>query len=139
MTAMKLLFAAVLGGVSLIGCRSQETTLVSFKWSHERPDDSDYANFGDVVTASDASGRVVAKVWTTTYGHQDLKRAQAWLSQRSTEVVLCFSAPNLPLPPSTPTNATAAVAYPTLLTYELSGVSDQVSLIGFGEDCRGER
>ena len=139
MTAMKLLFAAVLGGVCLVACNSQETTLVSFKWSHERPADSDYANFGDVVTVSAASGRVVAKVWTTTYGHQDLKRAQAWLSQRSSEVVLCFSTPNLPLPPSTATTAPAAAAYPTLLTYELSGLSDQVSLIRFGGDCRQER
>ena len=121
--------------LALSACGVGQPQLKSFNWSRDSYPPPGFSAFDEPIAAATSSKHLVT-VWTTTYARQDMSKARGWLQTNPTEVVLCFTAPDYPPSPSAPDVADVAAAYPTLLTYELSG-RDTTSNIKFGGNCAG--
>jgi hypothetical protein len=129
---MKNFIVALTFLAALSGCGVGQPELKSFQWSRDSYPPPGFSGFDQVLPPSASNSRLVT-IWTTTYARQDMSEARGWLESNPSEVVLCFSAPDYP--PNSPVLDVAA-AYPTLLSYDLSG-QDTTSNIRFGGNCGG--
>ena len=133
---MSKLLLIMCAAALLVACGPTKPLLESFAWSRDSLPPPEFSQFDEAIPMVGPTGREVIQVWSTTYSRQDMSKARGWIQATPSEVKLCFAAPDFPPHPSVPESAEAAAAYPTLLTYRLTG-PDGTSNLRFGGSCNG--